>query len=106
MIHQWFIFAAEALCLSGGFIYLSNMVKRSKIEGSVQIQCSSGDSEVMSFTVNTFHGETPLQKSARFNEVFGMIQQRRDDNHAKWLEIKEKAIQENLAKQDESEGVK
>lgn len=103
MINQWFIFAAEVLCLVGGFLYVYSMIKRAKIEGSVQIQCSSGDSEVMSFTVNTYHGESEAEKTKRFNEVFGMIQGRRDDNHKKWLEVKEAAIQENLDKASEAQ---
>lgn len=63
-----------------------------------QIQSSSGDSEVMSFNFDFLPGESEESKASKVAEIFQTIQDRRDENHAKWLEIKKQAIEENEAK--------
>lgn len=69
--------------------------KKSRIVTGVSIQCSSGDSEVMSLNYNFVEGESEDSKNSKIAEAFARIQERRDENHAKYLEIKAKAIKEN-----------
>lgn len=80
--------------------------KKSQIEASVQVQSSSGDSEVMSFNYNFKEGESEDSKTSKIQEAFQRIQARRDENHAKFLEIKAKAIEENEKKLSDGEDLK
>lgn len=72
-------------------------LKKSMIETGVQIQCSSGDSEVIVFNLNFLVGEPEDKKQAKIDDAFGRIEARREANHLKWLEAKAKAIEENEA---------
>lgn len=76
--------------------------KKSKIETGLNVSCSSGDSEVMTFNYNFVRGESEESKASKVFEAFQMIQDRRDENHRKWLEMKAKAIAENEAKDPET----
>lgn len=89
-------------CFSQLFIVLFlvsvYLKKKSKIESGLSIQCSSGDSEVMSFTSNFIEGESLDSKDSKIHEAFRYIQDRRDENHEKWLKMKAEAIAENEVK--------
>lgn len=71
------------------------LYKKGQIESGMQIQCSSGDSEVMTFSHNFTDGEDEESKASKIHEAFEYIQERRDLNHQKWLELKAKAIEDN-----------
>ncbi len=86
-------------------LFLSSLAvmfwKKSKIESALSIQCSSGDSEVMTFSSNFVTGESEDSKASKIHEAFQYIQDRRDENHAKWLKMKAEAIEENEGKTPE-----
>lgn len=71
-----------------------------------QVQCSSGDSEVMVFNFDFLPGETEDSKASKMAEVFQLIQDRRDENHEKWLALKAKAIEDNEQKVAQGEELK
>lgn len=73
-------------------------LRKSMVSHGVQIQCSSGDSEVMVFNVNFYEGEDEESKQAKVDDAFGRIEHRREVNHQKWLETKARAIAENEEK--------
>lgn len=79
--------------IAATFAYL--MWEKSKIINGVQIQCSSGDSEVMVYNCNFLRGESEESKESKLSQGFQMIQDRRDENHEKYLAIKAAAIKEN-----------
>lgn len=82
-----------------GILFLAvlcrHFYKKSQIETTFQVQCSSGDSEVMTFNYNFKEGEGKELRQGKIDEAFEYIQNRRDENHAKWLEIRAKEISEN-----------
>lgn len=90
---------ALLLALVAGAVFLCfhavMAAKKSTVDTGVQIQCSSGDSEVMSFNLNFHKGESAEGKSEKIAEAFGFIQARRDQNHEAWLEKKAEAIEKN-----------
>lgn len=75
--------------------WTSIQFKKSLVKTGVQLQCSSGDSEVMVFNINFQEGESEDSKASKLAEGWQLIQDRRDENHAKWLEMKAKALEEN-----------
>lgn len=89
-------------CLTASVFVLMAVARmfwlKSQAETIMNIQCSSGDSEVMSFTSNFVRGEDDESKASKIHEAFQYIQDRRDENHEKWLKLKEEAIQENEKK--------
>lgn len=80
--------------------------KKTQVEKSVQIQCSSGDSEVMVYNCNFCDGDTEDDKGAKLREGFNMIEARRLENHEKFLKIRAEAEKENLAKAENESKLK
>lgn len=66
-------------------------------ETIVALGIQSGDAEQMNFTTNFRRGQSKEEKAKIASELFALVDQRRADNHAKYLEIKRKAIEENEA---------
>lgn len=95
--------APAAACL---IAFSLTLFKKLKIDTTVQVQCSSGDSEVMSFNYNFSQDESDESKASKLKEAFDLIQDRRDENHLKFLEIKAEAIKENEAKVASGEDLK
>ena len=80
------------------------LYKKSQIETICQIQCSSGDSEVMTLSANFVKGESYADRLAKQDLAFDMIQRRRDANHARWVKLKEDAIAEKAAGRSHARG--
>ena len=98
------LLCAAILLVATSFCFL--FWQKNKIETGVQIQCASGDSEVMTFSNNFLRGESQDSKDSKVSEAFRHIQNRRDENHEKYLAIKAKAIAENEAKVANGEELK
>lgn len=92
------IFVALSFAIIVLALFASTLWKKLQVAAGMTIQCSSGDSEVMSFNYNFNHGESDETKEFRMKEAWDFIQHRRDENHAKWLEMKAKAMAENEQK--------
>lgn len=71
-----------------------------------QVQCSSGDSEVMIINFDLLPGETEDSKASKIAEAFQIVEDRREENHEKWLAIKKKAQEENEKKVENGEDLK
>lgn len=97
-IQLGFLVLSAALCFS--------FWQKNRIVYGGSIQCSSGDSEVMIFNFNFLKGETEDSKASKLSEAFQMIQDRRDENHEKFLAIREQAIKENQIKEENGEELK
>ena len=83
------------------WLLVIGLYKKAFIDTTVNVQCSSGDSEVMSLTTNFAKGESEESKKAKLASLWDRIQYRRDENHEKWLQLKAAAIAENEKKNPE-----
>lgn len=86
---------ALLVAILGIAVFAFIQIRKSLISNGVQIQCSSGDSEVMVFNLNFYEGEDEKSKQAKIRDAFSRIEARREENHQKWLTIKAKAVEEN-----------
>jgi hypothetical protein len=82
------------LLLTIGIAFLQTLIARLKVESTVQLQCSTGDSEVMVINLNRYREEQPSDLKGRMDDAWKMIQDRRDFSHARWMQIQEQSRQE------------
>ncbi len=96
------LFSITVLC----FCLVVHFWKKSKIDKSVQIQCSSGDSEVILYNCNFADDDSEEDKGAKLREGFNIVEARRLENHEKWLKIKAESEKENAAKDPKDQKLK
>jgi hypothetical protein len=94
--------ALLCIALCSGIVVLwllaIGLYKKAFIETTLNVQVSSGDSEVMSLTANFSKGDSEKSKQDKLNAIWSRIQYRRDQNHAEWLRIKAEEFAKNEQK--------
>ena len=77
--------------------------QKCQVESMVKLHVSSGDNEVMEVYLNFLKSESVNARSAKLAEHFNYVDNRRAEVHAKFLEIKAKAILENIDREKAGE---
>lgn len=100
MLHEGFIYAAEIMILLGGVLYIKGLIDRLKKTHMMTISQATGDSESVVIQANFSKAESLEDRKQHMDELFGLLQHRRDYNHQQWLKIKAEAEAEAKAKQE------